>query len=224
MIAPRGPAGRRTFLRGAAAAALGLLGEGAQAASPVGLEARVLTLDGDPHIARRALLLTPQVPRKEGFPVLVLLHGLGETASEALGLHAWSERYGLLDADARLRRGEVIPDPPNRYLSGERAAAIDGELRQKPYRGFAVVCPVTPNVYKGGTTAYSLDRYATWIDRTLLPQVYESAPVRRDPAATAIDGCSLGGYVAMEVFLRKPELFGALGGVQAAFSEQLGLV
>ncbi|HMJ14729.1 MAG TPA: hypothetical protein VK524_25130, partial [Polyangiaceae bacterium] len=33
-----------------------------------------------------------------------------------------------------------------------------------------------------------------------------------------LDGCSMGGYVALEVFLRKPEIFGTFGGVQSAFS------
>jgi len=202
----------------------GLLTGRARSAEPPALDARVLSLAGEAHFARRALVLSPPSPRKDGYPVLVLLHGLLETASEALGLHAWSERYGLLDADARLRRGEVAPERPNRYLTEERAAAIDAELRRRPYHGFVLVCPVTPNVYKGGATAFNLDRYAAWIEKTLLPAVHESTPARRDPAATAIDGCSLGGYVALEVFLRKPELFGAVGGVQTAISEQLALV
>lgn len=188
----------------------------------VELDQQVLTLPGDARIARKALVLTPRrVSRKGGFPVLVLLHGLAETAREDLGLRAWSERYGLIDADARLRSGVVEREAPNRYLTAERATAIDGELRRRPYGGLVVVCPFTPNVYKGGATFTTLDRYAGWITDTLLPAVRAAAPVRRDPLSTAIDGCSLGGYVALEVFLRRPEAFGALGGVQAAYGERL---
>ncbi|HVW25097.1 MAG TPA: alpha/beta hydrolase-fold protein [Polyangiaceae bacterium] len=184
------------------------------------LSRTVLTLPVDAARTRKALVLSPRVARRGGYKVLVLLHGLAETASEALGLSAWSERYGLVDADARLRRGSAAGPAPNRYLSAERARAIDDELRRKPYDGFVVVCPYTPNVYKGGVTALALDRYADWIAKTLLPAVQASSPARRDVASTAIDGCSLGGYVATEVFLRKPELFGAVGGVQAAYGER----
>jgi enterochelin esterase-like enzyme len=105
-----------------------------------------------------------------------------------------------------------------------RAPPLDQELRRRPYSGPVLVCPVTPNVYKGGGTYAALDQYAAWIADILLPAVRETAGVRRDPAATAIDGCSLGGYIAMEVFLRKPDAFGALGTVQAAIGERMAFV
>jgi hypothetical protein len=196
------------------------------AAEPDGeLERRVLSVPVGSRTTRQALVLTPRrLTRKGGFPVLVLLHGLAETASESLGLKAWSDRYGLVDAEARLRRGSVERASPNRYLSAERAAAIDAELRRRPYAGLVLVCPFTPNVYKGGATVIALDRYADWVTNALLPAVYGSSPVRRDPMSTAIDGCSLGGYVALEVFLRKPEAFGAIGGVQAAYGERMAEV
>ena len=152
--------------------------------------------------------------------MLVLLHGLAETTSQSLGVHAWSDRYGLVEADARLRRGSVELEVPNRYLSEARARAIDAELGGGGGGGGLLVCPFTPNVYKGATYAM-LDDYAAWIADTLLPAVRALAGVRRDPVATAIDGCSLGGYIAVEVFLRRPEAFGALGSVQGAFGERM---
>lgn len=216
---------RRRFLAASAGTFSALSGVGAASAALGALEPKVLTLPAHHGASRKALVLTPRAaPRKGGWPVLVLLHGLGETASESLGLHAWSDRYGLIDADARLRRGSVAPEAPNRYLSEARASAIDHELRQRPYAGAVLVCPVTPNVYKGGATYAALDEYATWIADILLPAVRDAAGVRRDPAATAIDGCSLGGYVAIEVFLRKPEAFGAVGSVQAAIGERMAFV
>jgi enterochelin esterase-like enzyme len=215
---------RRRLLRAACAGVLGLVDAHAEGDSDGDLVRTVLTLPVDARSMRKALVLTPRAPRKGGYPVLVLLHGLGETANEALGLSAWSERYGLIDADARLRRGAVARAAPNRYLDADRARAIEDALRKKPYTGFVLVCPYTPNVYKGGATSFTLDRYADWIAGTLLPAVRASAVARSDVRSTAIDGCSLGGYVAMEVFLRKPELFGAVGGVQAAYGERTALV
>jgi enterochelin esterase-like enzyme len=87
-----------------------------------------------------------------------------------------------------------------------------------------VVCPYTPNVYKEASTAAAVDRYAAWVKGTLLPAARAATPARGDAAGTAIDGCSLGGYVALEVFLRAPEEFGAVGGVQAAIGETPALL
>ena len=187
------------------------------------LEVHELHLEGDRRIGRSALVLSPKEARPdERLGVLVLLHGLGETTSEQLGLHAWSDRYGLVEADLRLRHPPVRSRNPRRYLPEARASQIDVELAAHPYRGLVFVCPVTPNIYSPGLApqATTLDRYADWIDGVLLPAVRASVPVARtDAAGTAIDGCSLGGYVALEVFLRKPGTFGALGGVQTAIGE-----
>jgi hypothetical protein len=223
MRAPTESWTRRRVLRAAYAGLFGLVD--ARAEDSAGdLSRTILTLPVDATRTRKALVLSPRAARPGGYKVLVLLHGLGETANEALGLSAWSERYGLVDADARLRRGSVAGPAPNRYLTAERARAIDDELRRKRYEGFVLVCPYTPNVYKGGMTALMLDRYADWIAGTLLPAVRAASPARRDVASTAIDGCSLGGYVALEVFSRKPEFFGAVGGVQAAYGEHTASV
>jgi enterochelin esterase-like enzyme len=80
-----------------------------------------------------------------------------------------------------------------------------------------LACPVTPNPYRAGG-ARAIARYADWIEEVLLPAVRERAPMAAGPEGTGLDGCSLGGYVAVEVFLRKPELFATLGSVQGALN------
>jgi predicted esterase len=215
---------RRRFLGACAAVSVSGPGLSAAVAPRVtqDLDIRDITVTGDRQLARRALVLSPKHARGgERFPVLVLLHGLGETDSEELGVHAWSDRYGLIDADAHLRHPPV--SGARRYLSDERIAQIDAELARMPYRGFVLVCPFTPNIYKLPPPAVALDRYADWIVGTLLPAVRANAPATTDVAATAIDGVSLGGFVAFEVFLRKPEMFGAVGGVQTAIGDQTAL-
>jgi pimeloyl-ACP methyl ester carboxylesterase len=167
-------------------------------------------------------VLTPRrIAKGERLPVLVLLHGLGETWDEKLGVRAWSERYGLVSSDARLRHAPLTLPLPSRYLSSERVDGVNAELAKKPYRGAILVCPFTPNIHKLPSEPVALDQYAEWIVRTLLPAVRETTPARDDVASTAIDGCSLGGYMALEVFLRKPEVFGAVGGVQPAMGERI---
>ncbi len=216
---------RRSFLLASLAAggagfgrALGATPESAD------LSAVDLELDGDPRIARRALLLVPRhLPEGQRLRLLVLLHGLGETGDELAGIHAWGDRYGLVRAYERLRRPPVRRiDERLGYLTDQRSGELGRLLAARPFTGLAMVCPVTPAPHRVGAVATVLDRYAGWVVDTLLPAVRARIPLAPGPWSTGIDGCSLGGYVGLEVFLRHPAAFGALGTVQGAFSAVSG--
>ncbi len=216
---------RRAFLGGAAAAAAALTGSISRPApgdtpSSADFTQRDLSIDGDKRIAKRALCLIPKHGKKgEKFRILVLLHGLGETGNELLGIHAWGQRYGLVSAYERLRRPPVVRTMPKmKWFSDTHLASVNDALKKRPFRGMVVVCPVTPNPHKVGPAARTLDRYADWIEEKLLPAVRKEADCAEGADNVGLDGCSLGGYVGMEVFLRKPELFGTFGGVQSAFN------
>jgi pimeloyl-ACP methyl ester carboxylesterase len=174
-----------------------------------------LTLQGDRKIARRALLLLPKHGTTDR--LLVLLHGLGEAGNETLGIHAWGERYGLVTSYDRLRSPPIDRTlSRQRYLTDDHLAQLNATLSQQPFRGLGLLCPVTPNPYRAGSARQVLDRYADWIDQTLLPEAATHLGMGLDSIRVGIDGCSMGGYVAIEVFLRKPGRFRTLGGVQAA--------
>jgi hypothetical protein len=182
------------------------------------LEALDVRLPGDAKLARRALVLVPRHAGSDGpMPVLVLLHGLGETGDEELGIHAWGERYGLVRAYERLRRPPVErTEPKVRYLTDERLARINEGLARRPFPPLVLVCPVTPNPGRHASPARALDAYAAWLGETLLPEVGRRV-ARADVSRVGLDGCSLGGYVALEVFARDAARFATLGTVQAAF-------
>jgi enterochelin esterase-like enzyme len=183
------------------------------------LELRDLRLPGEARVARRALVLVPKhVAPGTRLPVLVLLHGKGEAGNELAGIHAWGDRYGLVRCYERLRRPPIERVLPKaNYLTNERRAELNASLGERPFRGLILVCPVTPNPHELGDAPRVLDRYTAWLADTLLPAVREVAPVASGPHAVGLDGCSMGGYVALEVFLRRPELFGSLGTIQGAF-------
>ena len=64
-----------------------------------------MKLEGQRDLARRAVVLVPRdVPADTRVPLLVLLHGLGETTSESAGVRAWIDRYGLVSCHRRLQR------------------------------------------------------------------------------------------------------------------------
>ncbi len=144
--------------------------------------------------------------------------GLGETTSEPTGIRAWADRYGLLTADERLRRPPVERTLKDvRYLTDERLSVLNGALGEAPYRGLAIACPFTPNVFRQPSTARAIERYSAWVVDRLLPAVAKRLGRPASQIATGVDGVSLGGYVSLEVFLPRPDAFAAVGSTQGAF-------
>src|SRR5882762_3325833 len=101
-----------------------------------GFEVLDWKLEGGSDLARRALVLVPRgLGASQRAPVLVLLHGLGETSSEALGVRAWIDRYGLLTSHARLARPPVGPESGRGDMTERRAREINDALRERPFDG-----------------------------------------------------------------------------------------
>ncbi|MEI9938022.1 MAG: alpha/beta hydrolase-fold protein [Pseudomonadota bacterium] len=202
------------------AAAFSLLTRPAWAGVGAPLIARELTVPNPGKFGRKWLLLWPaRVPETEALPLVVLFHGLGETGSEALGIRAWYERYGLPQAYARLSSPPVERTlPRERYLTDARLLELNRELAARPFLDLALVCPFTPNVFERHPSAPFLDRYADYVEQQLLPAVRAATPTPAGRAHFGVAGVSLGGYVALEIFLRKPRLFSTLSCVQPALS------
>lgn len=212
----------------AALGGLSLAGSGpAHANPPAGaappkfqdFEVRDLSVDGDARVARRFTLLVPKhLAKGQQVPLLILLHGLGEAHDERLGAYAWLERYGLGTSYERLRRPPVERTHARPDWTDARLAEVNARLAKRSFNGFAIACPFTPRVSKSPLGApVALDVYADWIEKVLIPRARKEAPVLTGGASTFIDGCSMGGPIAIELFSRKPSLFGALGMVQSAF-------
>jgi enterochelin esterase-like enzyme len=176
------------------------------------------SLPGDAKLARRAVVLVPtHLAKGERVPLLILLHGLAETATEELGAYAWLRRYGVALGYAHLRARETITKAGlGGMATEERCAEIRSALVARPYRGCVIACLYTPNHWKiGPSPEIVLDRYARWIDETLIPRLVETTPI---DGRIGIDGVSLGGYSSLGVGLRLIERIDALGCVQAAVS------
>jgi enterochelin esterase-like enzyme len=188
---------RRAFVRlGVGASAASLVARRAAADvdvhwRPRDLDVREIVVDGE--VSRRFVLGVPRhLEAGERVPLLVLLHGLGETGDERTGAWAWFERYGLGTSYDRLRAST-------------------------PFRGLVLACPYMPNLPIANPAA--LDAYARWVALTVVPRARAEGPALGDPRSTYLGGCSLGGHFSLEAFLRRREAFGAWGGVQTAIGE-----
>ena len=198
------------------------------AALALGLLPRLARADGGPDTdddlrnlrlldltegGRRFVLVVPRYLQPgQKLPLVVFLHGLGETMNERLGAYAWVEKYGLGSAWQRLKRNPVEPTSKRGEWTDARLAEVNADLAARPFRGFAMACPFMPN--PGG--AAEVDAYARWIEQSLLPRVRKEASVVENAERTYLCGVSLGGYVALEILSRLPHVFGAWAGVQTA--------
>jgi predicted esterase len=201
-----------------AASASASLALGKKPLSSAELELFELALPGDSAFGRLLLAVPRVLPSSP--ELLILLHGLGETNDQTVGARAFAERYGLLSAVARLSHPPVArSDAEHDYFGDGRLAEINARLLQRPYRCPVLVCPFTPNPYKpGGDEA--LLRFASFITGPMKSEVEQRVGAVFPAARSMISGVSLGGYLAIEIFLKKPELFCGLGTAQGAFGPQ----
>jgi predicted esterase len=190
------------------------------AAGPKKLSSAELTLDevalpGDTAFGRALIAVPRDLPARP--ELLVLLHGLGETVEQGMGARAFAERYGLLGAIARLTHPPLTRiNEKEDYFGPGRLSELNRRLRERPYRPPVLVCPYTPNPYKAGGDEV-LARFAGFVTETLKSHVEERLGVQFPTNKAMISGVSLGGYVAIEVFLKRPQPFCALGSAQGAF-------
>jgi pimeloyl-ACP methyl ester carboxylesterase len=149
--------------------------------------------------------------------LLVLLHGLGETHDPKVGVRAYLDRYGLSSALARLGAPPIARTVPRvDYFGVGRVDQINAELVARPYQAPLLLCPFTPNPFKSGGSAL-IDRYARFLSGALRAEVETRCKLELPAARTMISGVSLGGYLALEVFLRDAASYCGVGSVQGAF-------
>lgn len=203
-----------------------VLGMGALAATAVGAsrawadesldeDLRNLRLLDATEAGRRFTLISPKyADPDQRLPLVVLLHGLGETTNERLGAYAWVEKYGLGSAWQRLKRPPIEKTSRRGEWTDGRLAEVNAELAARPFRGFVMACPFMP---KPASRA-ELDAYATWIAESLVPRARRETHAADSAEKTYLGGVSLGGYVSLEVLVRTLDVFGAWIGVQTAIA------
>jgi hypothetical protein len=182
------------------------------------LELHELNLPEDKAFGRYLLAVPRSLPPRPR--LLVLLHGLGETVEQRMGARAFAERYGLLGAVARLAHPPVQRGLPNvDYFGRGRLEELNVGLAARPHVCPVLLCPFTPNPYKAGGEGL-VTRFGRFVTGPLKSAVEARVGVTFPPARCMVSGVSLGGYLALELFLKSPEHYGAVGTAQGAFGPQ----
>lgn len=180
------------------------------------------TFPEGPFGATEVAIAIPARPDAQArFPVLVALHGRGESVKGSRrGSRGWLDDYQLSRALSRLSSPPLRPQDFEDFIGDDRLGRLNAGLLERPYSGLIVVCPFLPDVLKGSSAFRQAEPLARFIVEVLLPRVYAKTPALGRPASTGIDGVSLGGRAALLVGLSRPAAFGAVGALQAAIDEK----
>jgi iron(III)-salmochelin esterase len=171
----------------------------------------------------KALALVPrESDAAERYPVLIALHGRGESVRGIeIGARGWVDDYDLGRAITRLKSPPLMREDFRGFVDDARLARINASLVSRPFRGLVVVCPWVPDILSNRDRG-SLDAalpFGTFVVEQLLPRVIAETPARSDRVATGIDGVSLGGRASLVVGFAHADRFGAIGTLQAALQD-----
>ncbi|HEX6240401.1 MAG TPA: alpha/beta hydrolase-fold protein [Polyangiales bacterium] len=156
--------------------------------------------------------------RSERLPLVIAFHGKGESKlGPERGYRAWVERYGLTRAYEALLGGLLVRDAFGGLVRDAELKAVNADLKARAFKGVFVVGVYTPDLLAEVEHPERIDAYAEWVAKKLVPKVQRMFPVVSDePRSVGVDGVSLGGMVALEVGLRFPDVFSAVGSMQPA--------
>ena len=156
-----------------------------------------------------------------GAPILLALHGAGENAKGLVGgSRGFRDDYDLGRCDGRLRAPPLSAEDLLGFVEPKRLAKLNASLSERPYEGLTVACPFTPWI----TNVEGARRWASWLEKELLPKVREAAGAPRE-TKVGVDGISMGGRLALLLGCVRPDLFDTVGAAQPAIRrEEVGYV
>jgi enterochelin esterase-like enzyme len=163
------------------------------------------------------VVVIPERAPGERFPVLIALHGRGETLKgPERGARGWVDDYALGRATERLAHPPLGAPDFEGFVKQPRLDVLNRGLSEHAYQGLIVVCPYLPDLLSSDEPFSQAPPLAKFLVDELLPKIYAETPALGTPAATGIDGVSLGGRASLAVGLLRPESFGAVASLQAA--------
>lgn len=211
--------------RGACALISLLLLASVAAAQPRGRARRtsVTGIERDGHGEEVLVLLPEGVHAPGSLSVIVALHGRGEAVrGPQRGVRGWLDDYALERAFVAFARGRVTSSHVAEMATDAQLRQMGRLLHGHPFRDVAVVMPYTPDLGGEVPGSPAIRAYGAWLVDVMLPAVRRALPaLSAESARTGIDGVSLGGMLALDVGLRRPDAFGSVGGIQPAVRGRL---
>ncbi len=184
---------------------------------------RLLEWTFDGAVSTRTAVLVPTMaPGADAgarFPVLVALHGRGETRrTPAEGALGWPRDYGLARAFERVSAPPLTATDFEGLVDPSRLASQNRDLADRPFGGLVIACPYVPDLDL--TDEQAVAAFGRFVRGTLLPRIRRETPALPTASATGIDGVSLGGALSLAIGLDAATEFGAVGTLQPAIDEK----
>lgn len=191
---------------------------------------RFLEIDGFDGTRQRVVVTYPRRadgrshPPGERYPVVIALHGQGESRLTAnRGAMAWYLQYDLPEAFGAMARGRLTPADYHHLVRPAHLSMVNQQLGARPFEGVMVVTPYTPDLMDEPPTGPRVRSYCDWLAGPLLAALRAQMPnAAQTREGTGIDGVSLGGMLALEAGYSHPEAFGAVGAIQPAIRGRRG--
>jgi len=184
-------------------------------------EERTWSFPNTPIGPMSVVVLLPEREATARFPVLIAMHGRGEALKgPERGARGWVDDYELKHLLERLARPPLTARDFKSFVAPSRLRRFNEVLAEQPYRGLVIVCPYTPDMLTGDDPFSKAIPLAQFLVDELLPRVYRETPAIGTALSTGIDGVSLGGRAALSVGLQRPQAFGAIAALQAAFDRE----
>jgi enterochelin esterase-like enzyme len=163
-----------------------------------------------------AVVLVPSWAKPgERFPLLIACHGRGEAhKGPAEGPMGWPRDYALLRAIRRVCEPPLTSTDLEGFVDPKRLGKLNADLTETPFKGLVIVCPYSRDA--DFNYADEMKPFTEHVIANVLPRARRELPVIDAPAATGIDGVSLGGAFALRIGLAHAKSFGTLGTLQAA--------
>ncbi len=176
---------------------------------------QIIEFAGDYELTEGQGALLRLGPDAATLPVVVALHGRGEAGRGlAAGMRGWRDDYQLERMLGRLAAPPLRAADVGDMIDAERLAAINAELAARPFGGLVVACPYTPVPSSRG--GGRVESFGGFVVGPLLERIAALRGAEVEVARTGIDGVSMGGRWALELGLRFPRVFGAVGALQPA--------
>ncbi len=163
------------------------------------------------------VVLRPRHPRTKKLPLVITLHGRGETAKAPRdGAFGWANDYGLRTWLESASDGPVAADALSGIGDSRMLVKANARWHKRGAPDLCFVCPYYTDVEvhrpddARPLMEFLAERVVPWAKATL--------PIDGRPSACSIDGVSLGGYLALRTACAYPKLFRAAGGIQPAMN------
>ncbi|GAC1575958.1 MAG: hypothetical protein NVS3B20_07600 [Polyangiales bacterium] len=187
-----------------------------------GLDVLEWTFPNDASFAKRAVVLVPK-PRGTAskLPLLIALHGMGETIDPDTGAHAWLNSYEIDATLFNLRTPPLTADAFKGFVKDDHLADLNASLAKQPFGGMVIACPYLPAGI--GMEDAPFDAYVKWLADQLIPRLRRETPIVGTAKSTGIDGVSLGGINALRFGMMRPDVFGVVGALQPAVYDDVAM-